>query len=50
MKAQLTLGTREVEQALEGWGEAMLPRKVKRKSRAGESEALKSNKRYHNLD
>ena len=50
MKAQLTLGTREVEQSLEGWGEAILPRKSKRRSRAGESAALKSNKRYRNPD
>ena len=50
MKAQLTLGTREVEQSLEGWGEAVRPRISKRKSRAGESAALKSNKRYRNPD
>ena len=50
MKAQLTLGTREVERSIEGWGEAQQPRKNKRKSRAGESAALKSNKRYRKPD
>ncbi len=50
MKAQLTLKTREVEQSLEGWGEAIRPRKSKQKSGAGESAALKSNKRYCNPD
>ena len=50
MKAQLTLGTREVERSIKGWGEAQQPKTNKRKSRAGELAALKSNKRYRKLD
>ena len=50
MKRQLTLGTREVESAIEGWGEATPPKTSKRKSRARESATLKSNKRYRKPD
>ena len=50
MKAQLTLGTHKVERSIEGWGEAQQPKTNKRKSRAGELAALKSNKRYRKPD
>lgn len=50
MKCQLTLGTQEVERLLERWGEAGQPTRSRRRSRAGESAALRSNKRYRNPD
>ena len=50
MKRQLTLGTQEVERSLEGWGEAEQPKRGKRRSRAGESAALWSNKSHRHLD
>ena len=50
MKCQLTLGTQEVERSLEGWGEAGQPTRNRRRSRAGESAALRSNKRYRYPD
>ena len=50
MKAQLTVGTREVERSTEGWGEAQQPKTNKRKSRVGESTALKLNKWHRKPD
>ena len=50
MRDQLTLDTRVAEQAAEEWGREAIPKTTKRRSRAGESAALKSNKRYRNPD
>ena len=44
MRDQLTLDTRVSEQAAEEWGREAIPKTTKRRSRAGESAALKSNK------
>ena len=45
MTAQLTLGTKEIEQEARRWERAITQKVTKRRSRAGESAALKSNKR-----
>ena len=51
MKAQLTVSTREAEKATEGWGDDTdPPKKSRRRSRAGGSAMLKSNKRYRKPD